>query len=103
MQRVETIKLIAETMSLDEIGQPVSTESVSTCICTVSSVTRAEWAAASQRALSPAAVVKVFFRDYHGEKLAEFRGDRLDIYRTYQTGDYTELYLGTRVGEINGS
>lgn len=102
MQRVDTIKLIAETMSLDEIGQPVSDESESTCICTVSSVTRAEWAAASQRALSPAAVVKVFFRDYHGEKLAEFGGERFDVYRTYQSGDYVELYLGTRIGEING-
>jgi len=103
MQRIDKIRLIAQTQALDSIGQPVMTETASECICTVLSVSRAEWAAAYQRGLSPDASVKVFFRDYKGEKLAELGGVRYDIYRTYQTGDYVELHLGTKVGEIVGS
>lgn len=101
--RVDKITLIAQTETLDEIGQPILTEIGTTCICTVLSVSRAEWVAASQRSLSPAAAVKVFFRDFEGQHIAELHGKRFEIYRTYQAGDFVELYLSERVGELNGT
>ena len=101
MKRVDTITLISQVQTRDDIGQPTATETTNSVICTVLEVTRAEWVAAQQRSLSPAAVVKVFFADFDGQTLAELRGKRFEIYRTYQAGDYIELYLGERVGAIN--
>lgn len=102
MTRVEKITLITETLTLDDIGQQIRQETGNSVICTVESVSRSEWTAAQQSSLSPAYVVKVFFRDYSGEKVAELYGRRFKIYRTYQAGDKVELYLAERVGEING-
>ena len=102
MDRVSTVNLIGQSHARDAIGQDTVQETVSSRICTVLSVSRTEWAAAQQASLSPAAVLHVFFADYNGEKIAEFEGKRYEIYRTYNAGDYTELYLGERVGELNG-
>ena len=101
VRRVDTITLISQAQALDDIGQPTATETTNSVICTVLEVTRAEWVAAQQKSLSPAAAVKVFFADYAGQRLAEFGGKRYEIYRTYQRSDYIELYLGERVGVIN--
>lgn len=102
MKRVDKVTLITQTQTKDDIGQPVMTETTSSVSCTVLEVTRAEWVAASQRSLSPAACLKVFFRDFAGQHLAEFGGKRYEIYRTYQRDDYVELYLAERVGALNG-
>lgn len=102
MKRVTTISLIQQAETLDEIRQPVMQETSSTIYATMLEITRTEWTAAQQQSLSPAARILVFFGDYHGEKIAEFNGKRYVIYRTYESGDYIELYLGERVGELNG-
>ena len=101
MDKVDVLSLIAtaETAETrDAINQPVTTETVRTVYCTVMSVTRAEWVAASQKSLAPSAAVKVFHADYAGETIAELGGIRYEIYRVYAARDYIELYLGTRVG-----
>lgn len=103
MQRVDTIRLLTATRTQDAIGQDVENETGKTVICTVQAVSRAEWAAAGQRSLSPAAVVRVFFADYGGEKLAEMNGRRYAVYRTYQAGDYVELYLGEKAGDFEAT
>lgn len=102
MKRVSTLDLIAQTETLDAIGQPVMSETRRTVYGTLQTVTRSEWAAAQQQALAPSFCIKVFFADYNGEKIAEYSGGRYVIYRTYGAEDYIELYLGTRVGEISG-
>lgn len=102
MKRVTTLSLIQQTETLDAIRQPVMQETSSTVYGTILNITRTEWTAAQQQSLSPAARVLVFFGDYHGEKIAEFNGKRFVIYRTYGSGDYIELYLGERIGELNG-
>lgn len=101
MDRVSFVALISQTHTHDAIGQDIVQETVNSCICTVLSVTRGEFTAAHQRSLSPAAVVKVFYADYSGEQTAEFEGRRYEIYRTYPAGDYVELYLGEKVGELH--
>lgn len=103
MKRVDKVTLITQTVSQDDIGQPTVVETTASVICTVKEITRAEWVAAQQKSLSPAACLRVFFRDFSGQKLAEFNGKRYEVYRTYQSGDYVELYLAERVGEINAA
>lgn len=102
MKRVDKITLISEQYTTDEIGQKVKTEIGNSVICTVQSVTRNEWTAAQQQSLSPSYQCRVFFADYAGEKLAELYGKRYTIYRTYQDGDYVEVYLAEKVGELHG-
>ena len=103
MKRVDKIKLFSVTKTKDAIGQDVEQETGREVICTVISVKRAEWAAAAQRSLSPAAAVKVFFADYSGEKTAELGGQRFAIYRTFQNGDCVELYLGEKAGDFEAT
>lgn len=102
MDRISTVTLIGQTPSRDDIGQEIMTDNRRTVYCTVLSVSRTEWSAARQRSLDPVTALKVFSYDYHGETVAEFEGSRCEIYRTYEPGDYIELYLGKRVGEISG-
>ncbi len=98
MTKVDVLSLISTTETRDKINQPVSVETARQVYCTIASVTRAEWVAAKQKSLTPSYVVKVFFADYAGETIAELGGKRYEIYRTFGTGDYVELYLGTKVG-----
>lgn len=100
MDRVQKITLISEIPSKDDIGQEIMQETGNEVICTVKSVTRQEWITAQQNALSAAYVVTVFFADYEGEKLAELDGIRYAVYRTFNSGDYVELYLAEKVGEL---
>lgn len=100
MKRVTTVNLISQTETLDDIRQPVMQETSSTIYATMLEITRTEWAAAQQQSLSPSFRLLVFFRDYNGENIAELNGKRYLIYRTFGAGDYIELYLGQRVGEI---
>lgn len=102
MDKVTTVTLIAETETLDELRQPIMTESSRTVYCTELNLTRSEWSAASQRSIRADHVLKVSSFDYNGESLAEFNGKRLEIYRIYGIGDYIELYLGEKVGDLNG-
>lgn len=103
MTQVDKITLISQSLTHDSIGQQIPQETGNTVICTVSSITRNEWITANQKSLSAAYLCKVFFRDYAAETIAEFRGKRYEIYRTYQAGDKVELYLGERVGELSGT
>lgn len=98
MDKVGLLSLISTVETRDKINQPVCTETVRTVYYTELSVNRAEWVAASQKSLAPSTAVKVFYADYAGETIAELNGKRYEIYRTFGSGDYIELYLGTRVG-----
>lgn len=103
MDKVSTVTLVGQTKTSDDIGQQIGSDTTQTVYCTVLSVTRTEWTAAHQRSVSPAYCLKVFFKDYNGEEIAEFEGKRYEIYRTYAKYDYIELYLGVKVGELSGN
>ena len=47
MDKIDVLSLISTVETRDAINQPVTTETVRTVYCTVMSVTRAEWVAAS--------------------------------------------------------
>lgn len=88
----------------DAINQATETVTVSQTIqCTVDSIQRSEWIVARQGGYNAEVVAKVFAASYNGEPKARYNGKTFDIYRTYQDGDTMELYLGEKVGDINGN
>lgn len=97
----DTVELIAETVQEDAIGQEIRSDAGRTeILCMADSVTRSEWSAAYQNNVQAQWKLNVFFADYHGERIAVFRGCRYLIYRTFLTGERMELYLGERVGDL---
>lgn len=96
------ITLIKQTYKTDSIGQQVPDKLVRTEVfATEASVNRSEWFAAQNAGMSCEYVFQTPSVNYSGEKLAEFEGRRYQIYRAYNRGDITELYLGQR-GGLNG-
>lgn len=102
MNRYGEVTLTARTYTKDSIGQKVvSAETQKTIQAVVKSIGRNELATAMQSGFEAAIIADVFSASYSGEPIASYNGKTYEIYRTYQSGDRTELYLGTRVGEIN--
>lgn len=99
MTKIGKITLISETFTTDSIGQVVSTESTSTAIVEVRSVSRTEFMEGKQDGLSPSYVFRVSIFGYSGQKILSYNGERYSIYRTYETDDnYIELYCELKVG-----
>lgn len=94
----DTIKLIAQAITLDQIGNEVAQETQREIYCEVNSVTQSEFFAAENTELNPEFRFTVFFADYEGEELVEYNGSRFVIYRTYRTGDNLELYVERKIG-----
>ena len=103
MDRSDVIELIPVTYSKDANGIPRATEGDSReVMCQVDSVTRSEFFEGGRNGLNPEFVFRVFFGDYEGERLVEYRGKRYSIYRTYHgRNDMMELYA-ERKGGTNG-
>ena len=101
MNKYGEITLCKKGFLQDCIGQAID-EAVEerTIQCTVDSIGRSEWSTAQQGGYEAEALVKVFSASYQGESIAQYNGKTYEIYRTFQDGDQTELYLGTRIGDI---
>lgn len=83
-----------------DIGVQIATETTTQVWARLQSATRAEFYSAGQNGLQPSLVAVTPIANYAGQKLAEWRGTRYSIYRTYfATGsDEIELYLEEKVG-----
>ena len=104
MNKYGEVALIATSYQKDSIGQLIPSSSTERTIqCTVGSVTRSEWLTAHQGGYEAHAMLKVFSAAYDGESKARYGGKVYDVYRTYQDGDDTEIYLGTRIGDLDAS
>lgn len=66
--------------------------------CRVSSVKRAEYFSAGQDGLRPEYMFTAAAIEYDNEKLLEYNGEMLAIYRTYLNGDAIELYTKRETG-----
>lgn len=92
-------KLITKTMTTDEVGFPIATETEYETFCQVGSVTRAEFFNAGKAGLAPEYVFTVNAVEYEGQTEVEYEGKRYTIYRTYRTDeDMMELYAEYRSG-----
>lgn len=96
----DLITLISQTFEQNDIGVQIATETVTQVWARLQSATRAEFYSAGQNGLQPSLVAVTPIANYAGQKLAEWRGTRYSIYRTYfATGsDEIELYLEEKVG-----
>lgn len=96
----DIITLINQTFAQDEIGVEIATETKTPVWAHLRSATRAEFFSAGQSGLQPSLVAITPIANYAGQKIAEWRGKRYFIYRTYfATGsDDIELYLEEKVG-----
>lgn len=95
----DVLTLVSETFTVDEIGQRVPVETTTEVFCSIGSVTQSEFFAAGKAGLNAEYRADIFAGDYNGEKVAEFRGVRYGIYRTYLSDvDRIELYLERKAG-----
>lgn len=90
--------LIAQTISVDDYGNEVATETERKVFCEVYSITQTEFYAAANTELNPEYRFDVFFGDYNGEDVCVFHGQRYAVYRTYRRDDYLELYAERKIG-----
>lgn len=94
----DVILLIKKTLTVDEYGREVATETTRELYCKVDSVSQNEFYGAANTDLKPEYRFTVFFGDYEGEELCEYHGNRYAVYRTYRSGDDLELYVERKVG-----
>lgn len=98
----DVIQLVKETKTRDTYGVPVVTRTRRQVFCIVQSVNQTEFFEAGRNGLNPAFIFKVFFGDYDGEEIVEYKGKSYSVYRTYITRtDQLELYC-ERKGGTNG-
>lgn len=96
----EIIKLISAEGKKDEIGGYIEEESARTVFCTLTGVSGDEFFKASQLGLKADLRVIMWKKDYNGEKTAEYKSKRYEIYRIFvRSVDTVELFLAQRINE----
>lgn len=93
-----TCDLIKKVMSKDALGYPIATETKTTVLCEIRTVSRQEFFDAGKAGLVPEYEIRINAIEYSGEDELEYNGKRYGIYRTYQTADYIELYVEYKGG-----
>lgn len=94
----DTLTLITQTITLDDYGNEVATETEKTVYCEVDSITQSEFYQAANTELNPEYRFTVFFGDYDGQSIVVYNDVRYAIYRTYRVDDYMELYAERKIG-----
>lgn len=100
MDRSEVITLIkTNEQTQDANGVWHKTQTERQVFCQVNSVTRSEFFEAGRAGLNPEYEFTLFFADYEGEELIEYKGKRYAVYRTYiGRNDIIELYTVRKGG-----
>lgn len=99
MDRSDVINLVSVTKTQDEYGRWIETPTAKEVMCQVESVSRNEFFEAGRNGLNPSFVFTVFFDDYHGESIVEYKGESYSVYRTYlRKNDKLELYVERKGG-----
>lgn len=92
-------KLISKTITTDETGFPIATETEYETFCSVESVSRSEFYNAGKAGITPDYKIVVNAVEYDGQPEVEYEGERYAIYRTYRTNeDMMELYAEYKSG-----
>lgn len=100
-----TVTLISRVMTgKDTRMQPIYRETTREIYCQDEPVSRSEFFSAGQIGIDPEALVVINPAEYGGEKLVEYKGKRMSIYRRYERSENEmELYLQLVLGQNGGS
>lgn len=79
----DELKLIDFTTTENEMGDVISTETFTTILCDVESVTRSEHYAAAANGMVPEVVFIVNKYDYNGQRRVEHDGKRYEVIRHF--------------------
>lgn len=86
----------------DNIGNPIIEETETEVFVDVLSVSQSEFFNAGQNGLKPEYKMILFTYDYGLQDKVKYNDKFYSVYRTYQNGDKTELYLTAKVGVTYG-
>lgn len=98
---------VCKLISRKEVGKnshmkPVYEEIGTDVLCTSVPVSRSEFFSAGQIGINPEVELIINPIEYCGQKIVEFHGKRMNIYRTYKSSeDELELYCQLAIG-LNG-
>ena len=100
----DSVKLIARTMTgKDSRMNPIYTETVSETYAVSEPVSRSEFFAVGQIGIDPQYLLIINPAEYSGEKIAEYKGKKMSIYRTYERNENElEIYLQKAEGLNKG-
>ena len=99
MQKDDVIKLYTVNRTQDAYGRWMeTTPTVREVFAKVKSISRSEFFNAGRQGLNPDLQFTVFTGDYNGETIIEYNGKTYAVYRTYEDGDYMELYVERKGG-----
>lgn len=99
MDRSEVLTLIAEELYQDALLIQRTRETKRDIFCAAESVTASEFFEGGRNGLNPEFRFVIFFADYNGERIVEYKGQRYAIYRTYHAKtDTLELYAERKGG-----
>lgn len=90
--------LVSKTITKNAYLQEVEAETMRRIYCRRDSITRAEFYNAGQQGLSPDFKLTTAKIDYQYENEVLYNNERYGIYRTYEVGDYIELYCEKKRG-----
>lgn len=94
----DTAYLVSETITRNKFQQEVKTETLRQIYCKRDSIKRAEFFSGGNQGLKPEFMLTTAKIDYSGETEISYQNERYGIYRTYEKGDYIELYCEKKGG-----
>ena len=93
------IKLYTINRTKDEYGRWMEgNPTVKEVFARIKSISRSEFFDAGRKGLNPDLRFDIFAADYNGETMIEYNGKTYAVYRTYENGDYMELYVERKGG-----
>lgn len=94
----DVAELMQEQIIKTSLGQERKSFVPSEVFCKKKSVTRTEYFTAGQSGFRPSAMFKVHLLDYDQELYIRHEEKIYSIYRTFENGDFIELYCEVRSG-----
>lgn len=94
----DVAELLQEQIIKTSLGQERKSFVPSEVFCKKKSVTRTEYFTAGQSGLRPSAMFKVHLLDYDQELYIRHEEKIYSIYRTFENGNFIELYCEVRSG-----
>lgn len=99
MEYIEELTLIKETISQDDIGQAVKTETKTTVYARKNVVGSREFYNAMAVGIKPTAELQIRLSNYDGEQAVEYNGIRYSVIRTVPKGKFDlVLVIGIKDG-----